>query len=233
METFALPPCDPDLPRVACLYQITPTLGRVNIYGSIIPLPLGTVIHPNEHFDGAVVGWMGGSPTYGEQNHEVFQGLVRKHGKQINLVGCVLFGDLSPLRVQKERVSSAASKMAGLLGAQTAIIIGSNGSQLAIDLMLTVRKCEEAGIKTTLIYPDIGSGVDDPGFIFSLPEADAIVCTGSREQRISLPPMEALIGGNAIIATGLDTTGSMSIPIGNLPGVVSMQGSGRLTTRFE
>src|SRR5262247_2938145 len=50
VETFELTPCNPPLPRVVCLSQevtLTPF-----IYGVRISLPLGTMLHPNEYFDG-------------------------------------------------------------------------------------------------------------------------------------------------------------------------------------
>lgn len=242
VETFELAPCDPSLPRVVCLYHYPSALSRASLYGSVIPMPLGTLMHPNEFYDGAVVGWTGGS-TYSEQNNEVLLGLSRRHGKDLNFLGCIMFGDITPFRLQKERVSSAASKFAHIMGAQAAIVLGMSGSQHSVDVMLTVQKCELLGIKTTMINADNGSGPDDTGFTFSLPEAVAIVCNGSREQRVTLPPVRNLIGGERLLGTGngenllgietLDHTGEMTIPVKFFPGATSTQGNGRLTTRFE
>src|SRR5262245_21243772 len=54
METFELGPCDPGRPPVVCWdhASLTPFL-----YGVRVALPMGTLIHPNECFDGAVVRW--------------------------------------------------------------------------------------------------------------------------------------------------------------------------------
>ena len=56
-------------------------------------------------------------------------------------------------------------------------INGSNGA--AIHTMLAIQECEKLGIKTTLIYLDVGYGPDDPGFGYAAPEADAIVQSGA------------------------------------------------------
>src|SRR5204862_2671665 len=92
VETFELAPCDPALPRVVCLLQevtATPFL-----YGVHVSLPLGALLHPNEFFDGAVVRWNRGyvGSTYGEQNHPVLVELCRRHGRDLNFVGCIVFG---------------------------------------------------------------------------------------------------------------------------------------------
>src|SRR5437899_12163481 len=100
---------------------------------------------------------------------------------------------------EKEACSSAAAKLARLLGAEAALVVGLNGSNHAVDLMLTIQKCERAGIKTALVYNDVGEGPDDPGFIFAVPEADAIVSAGSRAEKATLPKMAGLIGAEAVV----------------------------------
>src|SRR5207247_9692922 len=102
---------------------------------------------------------------------------------------------------------SPVSKMARLLRADAAMVIGLNGSNHAVDLMLTIQKCERAGIKTTLVYNDVGEGPDDPGFIFAVPEADAIVNSGSRGQMVTLPKLERPVGGDHPVAPSMDAAG--------------------------
>src|SRR5207302_582202 len=112
VETFELAPCDGSLPRVVCLCHTQNPF----LYGLRAPLPFGTVVHPNELFDGALVGWRQAYRcTYWDQNHAVLIELCRQHGKGLNFVGCVLFGDESSTRVDKERVGTGAAKLAQLL----------------------------------------------------------------------------------------------------------------------
>ena len=233
VETFELSPCDPALPRVVCLLQevtATPFL-----YGVHVSLPLGAMLHPNEFFDGAVVRWNRGyvGSTYGEQNHPVLVELCRRHGRDLNFVGCIVFGGTTVSSAEKEASSSAVSKMARVLRADAALVIGLNGSNHAVDLMLSIQKCERAGIKTTLVYNDVGEGPDDPGFIFAVPEADAIVSAGSRVQKVTLPKMARLIGGEHLVDPYMDARGELTVPMRYLCCSVDTTANTRQTVRFE
>jgi glycine reductase len=229
VETFELTPCPPELPRVACLYHSQVAY----VYGAKIPLPLGTLIHPNEAFDGALVGWRQAyRATYWDQNNQAMRELYRAHGKSVNFVGCVLFYDTTPEREQKERVGSAAAKLARLLGAQGALVLGINGSNYAIDTMLAIQECERLGIKTTLIYLDVGYGPDDPGFVHATPEADAIVCIGSRDRKVTLPPTQKVIGGRRLATSDADPRGELTVNVRDIHTSCSNQGFSRQTTRF-
>jgi glycine reductase len=229
VETFELTPCAPVLPRVACLYHTQANY----LYGMKIALPFGTLVHPNEVFDGALVGWRQAyRSTYWDQNNQAMRELYQAHGKSVNFVGCVLFYDLTPEREQKERVSSAAAKLARLLGAQGALLLGINGSNYAIDTMLAIQECEKLGIKTTLIYLDVGYGPDDPGFVHAAPEADAIVCIGSRDRKITLPPTAKVIGGQRLASSDADPRGELTVNQRDIHTACSTQGFTRQTTRF-
>lgn len=233
VETFELGPGDPSLPKVVCLSQelsLTPF-----IYGVRQLLCLGTVLHPNELFDGALVRWNRGYSgcTYWEQNHPLVAELCRRHGRDLNFLGCIFFGGITALAAEKEACSSAASKLARLLGAEAALLLGVNGSNHAVDLMLTIQKCEGAGIKTTLVYNDVGDGPDDPGFIFAVPEADAIVNSGSRTQKVTLPKMDTIIGGDHLVDPDMDARGEVTVPMRYLHSSVDPYGHSRLTVRFE
>ena len=233
VEIFELGPCDPSLPRVVSLHQeVTAT---PYLYGVSVSLPLGTMFHPNELFDGALVRWNRGyvGSTYWEQNHPAVIELCRRHGRDLNYLGGIMFGGVTASAADKEASSSSVSKMARMLGADAALVVGINGSNHAVDLMLTIQKCERAGIKTTLIYNDAGEGPDDPGFIFAVPEADAIVSAGSRDQKVTLPALDTLIGGERLVAAAMDARGEMTVPMRYLHGAVDPMGHTRLTVRFE
>ncbi|MBI4494335.1 MAG: hypothetical protein HY690_16230 [Chloroflexi bacterium] len=230
VETFDLAPCAPDLPRVVCTYHYQGPF----LYGLPVRLPFGALVHPNEAFDGALVGWRQAYRcTYWDQNNDALLQLCRHHGRDVNFVGCILFGDTSPSRAEKERIGSAVARMARMLGAQAALVLGINGSNLAVDTMLAIQECERLGIKTTLIYLDVGYGVDDPGFIHAVPEADAIVCTGSRDRPVTLPRMDKLIGGERLITSEADPRGELTVPMRYVHSSCSNQGFSRHTTRFE
>jgi hypothetical protein len=171
--------------------------------------------------------------TYGEQNHPVLVELCRRHGRDLNFVGCVVFGGTTVSSAEKEASSSAVSKIARLLRADAAMITGLNGSNHAVDLMLTIQKCERAGIKTTLIYNDVGEGPDDPGFIFAVPEADAIVSAGSRVRKVTLPKLERLIGGEHLVDPYMDARGDLTVPLRYLCCSIDATANTRQMVRFE
>jgi len=232
-EAFELAPCDPALPKVLCAIQglsLTPFF-----YGVRVPFTLGTLAHPNEFFDGAVVEWNRGyaGATYWAENHPLLAELCRRHGRDLHFLGVLLFGGVTATTADKEACSTAVAKIARLLYADAALFLGLNGSNHAVDLMLAIQKCERAGIKTTLVYNDVGDGPDDPGFIFAVPEADAIVNAGSRVQKVTLPRMQTLIGGTRLGDPALDPHGEITVPLRYLHSSVDPYGHSRMTVRFE
>jgi glycine reductase len=233
VETFELTPCAGRLPRVVCAVQCMSMTAL--FYGLRVPFVLGTLAHPNEFFDGAVVEWNRGysGATYWAQNHPILIDLCRRHGRDLDFAGVVFFGGVTTTSADKEACSSAAAKLAGLLHADAALFIGMNGSNHAVDLMLAIQKCERAGIKTTLVYNDVGDGPDDPGFIFAVPEADAIVNAGSRVQRVALPRMDRLVGGERLGDPALDPRGPITVPMRYVHSAVDPYGHSRMTVRFE
>ena len=56
------------------------------------------------------------------------------------------------------------------------------GGNAFVDVMLTLRACEQRGIHTALVTYELGgkNGIDPP-LLHYVPEADAIVSTGSRD----------------------------------------------------
>ncbi len=64
-----------------------------------------------------------------------------------------------------------------------------------MDLMLTIQACEKKGIKTVFMTPEWGGkdGTDLP-LVFYVPEANAMVSTGSFERDITLPTPAKVLG---------------------------------------
>jgi hypothetical protein len=61
--------------------------------------------------------------------------------------------------------------------------------------MFTVRACERAGIKTTLVtYENGGKEGKDSPVLFYLPEADAVVSTGALDRVLQLPAVDRVVG---------------------------------------
>ena len=234
VERFELGPCDDSLPKVACVYQAS----RPQIYGALAQLHTGTLLHPNESFDGAIMTGTG-SPTtlhptlYMEQNNQVLMELCRRHGKELNFVGFVIYGGNTSTNPDKERMSSAAANLVRMLGADAVIILGQSDSNATVDSMLTVQKCEQMGIRTTIVYKEVGRGNEDPGYVYFVPEADAIVNVGSREQDVTLPPVETVHGGERLLHEDVDAAGEIWTSLRYIVGANNLLGMNYLVTELE
>ncbi len=204
VEVFELSKVDRSLPRVvyilSCNTRQAPHSG-VAYYGLPIQEALPTFIHPNELLDGALTadarqGSGARMHTWGWMNQPVVLGLLREHGKRLNLLGVILERTGFVTQVSKQTAATATSQMARLLGADSAIMtrIGISGNTF-IEVMLTVQACVRKGVKTILMIPEWGGteGTDLP-LLFYVPEANAIVSTGSFEREIKLPVPAKIIG---------------------------------------
>ena len=207
VETFALGPADPGLPRVA---YVMPAMSEGEIhttffYGrSVQSLP--AVVHPNEILDGALVSadyWIAchRSPTYLYQNEPVVRALYGRHGVDLNFVGVLLCRCLITSQDEKWRQASQAAKVCRMLGIQGAVITMSNGGHAYVDQMLLCQRLEQAGVATVLgvdEYAD-ADGADFP-LVTHVPEATAIVSVGNQEEIVEWPAVERVLGGSEFLA---------------------------------
>ena len=201
-----------DLPRVAYIYQVQSNgfVRDTYLYGEHTRYLMPTLLHPNEIIDGAVVNGVqsyGASPTYIHQNNQVIKGLYERHGKDLNFVGVIFLTRHQLTHRDKERKASHAAKLAKMLGADGIISTQEGGGNSIVDQMLTVKYCEEFGIKTVALTYEMGGaeGKDFP-LIYHVREADALVSTGNREQIVHMPKVERVIGGTHIFYKNIPAT---------------------------
>jgi hypothetical protein len=203
-EAFDLNDTRPDLPAVVliqgCLTDSHNVHSGVSYYGLPIRDSLATFLHPNELLDGAITVTatraVGHFPiTWDWQNHPLALGLCRQHGKQINFLGVVLERIQFDTFLGKEVAAHSASHLAATLGADGALVAWIGSGNAFVELMLTIRACEQRGIKTVLITYEFGGkdGVDSP-LLYYLPQADAVVSSGSRDRWLELPVPERVVG---------------------------------------
>lgn len=205
VEVFELFDVDPALPRVVYILGILTMLyephSHVAYYGLPIQESLPTLMHPNELLDGALTtdarrGNGGFTMTWHYMNPPEVLELLRQHGKRLNFLGVILQRTRFLTQHGKQVTAACASQMARLLGADGAIITRTvpSGNNF-MEAMLTVQACEKKGIKTVFVTPERG-GTDgtDPPLIFYVPEATAMVTTGSFEREIHLPAPTNVIG---------------------------------------
>ena len=205
VEVFELFEVDPSLPRVvyilACLTGATGPHAYVAFYGLPIRESLPVFVHPNEFLDGAVTvdarqGSGSRTTSWGWMNQPVVLELLRKRGKHLNFLGVILQRTQFEAQHGKLVTASATSQMARLLGANGAIMTKTvpAGADF-IDVMLTVQACEKKGVKTVLMIPEWGGsdGTEVP-LVFYVPEATAMVSTGSYDHYIKQPAPTKVIG---------------------------------------
>ena len=203
-EVYDLSDAYPDLPAVVliqgCLTDSHNVHSGVSYYGLPIRDSLATFVHPNELLDGAMTitatRAVGHFPiTWDWQNHPLALGLCRQHGKQINFLGVILERIQFDTFLGKQVAAHSASQLAETLGAAGALVAWIGSGNAFVELMLTIRACEQRGIETVLITYEFGGkdGVDSP-LLYYLPHADAVVSSGSRDRWLELPPPERVVG---------------------------------------
>jgi glycine reductase complex component B subunit alpha and beta len=208
------------LPRIVYLFQAfgvyaygCPTAAP----GSTGPGPLPTIIHPNEVLDGALVNlqtWPAchRDVTYLFQNHPVIEELYRRHGSDLDFRGVVLYTRGGGAQA-KERMSSYCANLVGFLGGDAAILTYVGSGHSLVDVMMACQKLEQANVSTIILLPEMAAGADDPGLVYFVPEADAMVSTGNYESPMEFPAVAKVIGGETLFETDTPATGPFSLPI--------------------
>jgi len=219
---------DPQLPNVmlvqGCITDPQHVHSGIGYYGLSLRNSMATFVHPNELFDGAVTvdttrSGRGYYPTTWDwQNHPLVLELFAAHGKTLNFGGVILQRIRFETHHGKEVGAQNAARLAKAMGANGALVTWIGGGNAFVDVMLTVRACERIGIKTTLVtYENGGKEGRDSPVLFYLPEADAVVSTGSLDKTLELPAMDKVIGPYE------------QIKIFPFPGAASMPASGTLS----
>lgn len=244
-ETFELSPADPGLPRVVYVAPMIRegALHTTFVYGlPIESLPL--VLHPNEVLDGAIVNGSQSTachriPTYLYQNDPIIRGLYGRHGRELDFTAVLACRGLNPDEDDKRRQAAQVTKVARMLGAQGAVVTIASGGHGYVEQMLICQAMEQAGIRTVLGVDEYGDteGTDVP-LAFSVSEAKAIVSCGNQDNRVDLPAVERVLGGDRFVtrhiyekAFARHPSEAISVGIRQLLAATAQVGFGRLTSR--
>jgi glycine reductase complex component B subunit alpha and beta len=222
-----------DLPRVVYLYQ-----GRPYVYGESLRRGSGgrgelpTLIHPNELLDGALVNssvWPAchRDLTYLIQTHGVIEDLYARHGHDLDFAGVIIYDRGDSART-KERNANYAANLVSMLQADGAILTYMGSGHPIVDVMMTCELLEKRGVQTVLLVPEMSGDADESGLADFVPEARAIVSTGNYEEPIELPPVEKVLGGEAMLESGVDASGPLSLTLRSLLASTDPFGSQRL-----
>jgi glycine reductase len=196
---------NPQTPRVVLIQGCITNGGQphsgVSYYGLSIRESLATWVHPNELLDGAITTnttrGIGYYPTSWDwQNHPLALELYREQAAGRLRFGGVIIERISYDTIHgKEVVALNTAELAAQLGADAALVTWLGSGNAFVEVMLTIRACEQRGIKTTLVTYEYGGkdGVDSP-LLYYAPAANAVVSTGSRDRWLELPEAENIIG---------------------------------------
>ena len=205
MRSYDLTVKNPALPRVlltqCCLTESHQPHSGVSYYGLPVRESLATFVHPNELLDGAVASdtvrsGRGYYPTSWDwQNHPLSLGLYGAHGKELNFAGVILERIRFETYHGKEVIALNTAQLAEAMRADAMLITWLGGGNAFVDVMLTVEACERRGIRTVLVTYELGGkeGVDLP-LLYYVPEADAVISTGTRDRTLVLPAPEKVLG---------------------------------------
>jgi glycine reductase len=232
VERFDRGPVDADLPSVAALIQLS-DLGPL-YYQYLYGVPVGRAglpraVDPAELLDGAVTcgeyHWAGlRNPTILFQRNALVRALYREHGRQLRFAGVVLMRGYEQTAEDKQRAATGAAQEAVALGADGAIVTTDAGGNSHTDVMLTVRACEQAGVRTTTIVAEMADpDSTSPGLTDWVPEADSIVSAGNAEELVPAWSPERVLGGDTLL-DGSDARHAGPIPARNYLGATNQMG---------
>lgn len=204
-HSVALPPVDSRLPKVALIYQVQSQLlcARTFYYGEEISRTLPTFVHPAEFFDGAVVSGNYKSerkiPTALHCDHPFIAELLARHGRSINFLGVILSRGYNDSFEQKKKMGLWVARLAHNLGATGAVALMEGTGNGTVDFMQTVKACEDQGIPTAAVLHESNGpkGYERP-LVDHPREARGMISRGNVSEKIYIPPLDAVIGGEEI-----------------------------------
>jgi hypothetical protein len=222
---------------VAALVQLS-DLGPL-YYQHVYGVPAGAAglpraVDPAELLDGAITcgeyHWAGlRNPTIVFQRSALVRALYREHGTRLRFAGVVLMRGYEQTADDKQRAAAAAAAAAVGLGANGAIVTTDAGGNSHTDVMLTVRACEHAGVRTTAIVAEMADpDSTSSGLTDWVPEADSIVSAGNAEELVPPWEPERILGGDTLL-DGTPAATAGPIPARNYLAATNQMGQFALT----
>ena len=185
-EVFELRPVDPALPKVVYIWGVhspqamsgSPSAFCTATYG-LTQLTAPWLLHPNEIIDGALTGpyRTAFAMSWTVANNPLFLDLYRRHGRDWNFLGVIVLRTEWTTQTEKQLMANQTAKLAGMLGAQGAVVTWDAGGNEFIEVVRTIQACERLGIKTVFLTSEDDATDGAPTMLEPLPEADAIVST--------------------------------------------------------
>jgi glycine reductase complex component B subunit alpha and beta len=235
-----------DLPGVVYVYMLLSQglLHDTYLYGHDAKTLLPTLILPTEGMDGAIVSGncvsaCDKNTTYHHQNNPVISELFRRDGIDLRFLGTVVSNANVTLR-DKIRSAEYAVKLVEMLGADGAVLSKEGFGNPDADAMMVCAGLEAKGIRTVLISDEFaGSDGASQSLADATPHADAIVSVGNANERITLPPMDKVLGDIRMVEklaggqSGSLSPEGIQVELQAILGATNELGFEGLTTREE
>ena len=213
-EMIDLSPASEDLPAVCVILQVASEgpLLQTLLYGRPLDGIVPTLIDPRELLDGALVNgafdWAAvRNPTYFYQRSELMLDLLREHGVRLRFAGVIIALAYLSSAVDKSRSAMQSARLAQHLGACAVIVTAFSSGNSHTDLMLAVRACEQAGVRSVALLSETNGGLTD-----HVPEADAIVSVGNEDELAPAWTPTRVIGGTTL-RTGRTASDGAALPL--------------------
>ena len=213
------------------------------VYGVDAKKILPTILSPTELMDGAIISGncvsaCDKNTTYHHLNNGVVEDLYAKHGKELNFVGMIITNENVYL-ADKQRSSDYTAKLCEFLSLDGVIISQEGFGNPDTDLIMNCRKIEAKGIKTVIITDEYaGQDGRSQSLADSDPAADACITGGNANMRITLPPMDRVIGTLDYVTriaggneNSLQSDGSIVAELQVITGATNETGFNRLSAR--
>lgn len=167
------------------------------------------------------------TPTYLYQRNPIVEAIRAR--SEIELLGVILtlrYGS----HEEKQTAAREVADMAAAAGADSLVVHPAVGGNAHVDAVDIVEEAEKAGMSAVLVLQEMaGAAGSDLGLVHFVPEADALVSTGNRDEVVTLPPLDRVLGP-VVLKDGSRLDQEVEISLRSFLSSTSQVGAHRMTT---
>ncbi len=156
---------------------------------------LPIVVQPTEILDGAMV-WRYWEPNYYLQNEMYIKELLRRHGKDLEFVGCVFANNVMRIDGKETMGMIGARLCRDTLGADCVVVNKSGMGHCQLDSALAFNWMEKLGMPAISNQAAVSNYEPGDMLVIADPKVDAVINSG-RNWDVEHPRVERLVGENA------------------------------------
>lgn len=156
---------------------------------------LPIVVQPTEILDGAMV-WRYWEPNYYLQNEMYIKELLRRHGKDLEFVGCVFANNVMRIDGKETMGMIGARLCRDTLGADCVVVNKSGMGHCQLDSALAFNWMEALGMPAISNQAAVSNYEPGDMLVIADPKVDAVINSG-RNWDVEHPRVERLVGEHA------------------------------------